>query len=206
MRMNRVLIITTAVGVIAAIALICTTFLIGVYRWHWENPFVVSISRMLPVPAAKIAGRPILLRDYYRDVNAIKTFLVSDEAKSQGISRDITDADRKQALERLLTESALNEAASLRNIPAVTDAEVDQMIDTQLGATGTNHGDLVAKIQATYGWSYEDFRAHIGRPALLTRYLTASFAVDHPNDPSALQQYLDDRLKRSDVVRYVVFP
>jgi hypothetical protein len=205
MRPKWIIITFSAIGVISVAALACIVYLVGVYRMHWENPAVVSIARTVPIPAARIAGHTILLRDYFRDVAAIKTFLASDEAKAQGISRSIADDDRKQAIERLLTESALSEAASLRNIPAISDAEVDQMIDTQLGATGTNHGDLVKKIQQTYGWSYDDFRAHIARPALLTRYLSASFASDHPNDENALQQYLDDRLKRSDVVRYVVF-
>ncbi len=205
MRPKWILIAIASIGVLAVAGLACVIFLLGLYRWHWESPFVVSVSRAFPVRAATFAGHPVLLRDYFQSVNAIKTFLASDDAKSQGISSAISDADRKQALERLLEEDALSEVASLRSIPTITDAQLDQMIDTELATTGTSHGDLVAHIQKTFGWSYADFKTHVARPALLTRYLTASFAVDHPNDPGALQQYLDDRLKRSDVVRYVTF-
>jgi hypothetical protein len=104
----------------------------------------------------------------------------------------------------LIAENAINEAASLRNI-TINETELDQMIDTQFNATGTTRGDLAAYIQKTYGWSFDDFKAHIARPALLTRYLTASFSVDHPNQPDALNQYMIERMARPDVVRYIVF-
>ena len=205
-RMRPKWIIASIVGIaaVSVIALCCVIFLIGVYRWHWETPFAVSVANALPIPAANFAGHPVLLRDYYRDVKAVKTYLSSDEAKSQGIARSVTDADRKQVLERLIAEDAINEAASLRNI-TIKDGELDQLIDSQFNASGTTRGDLEKYIQTNYGWTFDDFKMHIARPALLTRYLTASFAVDHPNQQDALNQYMIERMKRSDVVRYLTF-
>lgn len=193
-----------SMGVVGVFAIASIVFLLGAYQWHWENPVMTAVARALPVPAARIGGRPILLRDYYRDVSALKTFFASDEAKSQGLTHSLTDEDRGQVVERLLTEAALNEVANLRHV-TVNEGELDQMIDTQFNASGTSRGDLAAHIEKTYGWTYDDFKAHIARPALLTRYLEASFASDHPNDTGALNAYLKERLSRSDVVRYVTF-
>ena len=51
----------------------------------------------------------------------------------------------------------------------------------------------------------DDLKTHLVRPILLERKIAASYAADHNNDLNALQQYLDDRLKQKDVVRYVKF-
>jgi len=193
-----------AIAIIGVAAIVSLVYLVGVYRMHWENPIAVSIAKSFPVPAARIAGRPILLRDYYRDLNAIKVYLSSEEAISQQIARDVTMSDRKQVLERLLNEAALDELASLRNV-VLDENELDKMIDQEFNASGTTRGDLSAYIQKTYGWTYDDFKAHIARPALLTRYLMASFAADHEDDPVALASYIEERLKRPDIVRYIRF-
>jgi hypothetical protein len=205
MKSKWIIVAFSAIGIIGAVALAGIVYLSGVYRAHWENPMAVSVAKTFSfIPAARIGGRAIPLRDYYRDLNAVKTYLSSDEAKSQSLAREVTATDRKQVIERLLTESAIDELAALRKVK-IDESELDRMIDQEFNASGTTRGDLSAHIEKTYGWTYDDFKAHIARPALLTRYLMASFSADHPNDPEALQTYLEERLKRSDVVRYIAF-
>lgn len=202
MKHNWLLLTIIATGVAAVLAVVSLVFMWGAYNQHWEGPVVGAVARVFPVPAARFAGRPVLLRDYLRDVRSIETFLHSEEAEQQGLARVLTNEDRKQALERLLKELALEELASIRKVE-ITDEEMNQAIALEFNTTGAQEQDFEAYLVTTYGWTLDDFKAHVVRPALLTRRLAASYASDHGNDPLAIETYLDERITRSDVVKYV---
>jgi len=176
----------------------------GAYHFGWENGMVRSFADMLPVPAARFAGKPILLRDYFHNVDSIRIYLASADAKNQGLARAMTNDDRKQVLERLITERAVDELAASRRI-SVTDQEVDQAIQTEFNNTGKSNDQLAQFIRDTFGWSMDDFKIHLVRPILLERKIAASYASDHNNDLNAVQTYLQDRLSKKDVVRYIKF-
>lgn len=178
-------------------------FLWGAYYRHWENSFVTRVADALPVPAAKFASRTILYRDYLRGALSVETYLLSDEAKKLNVSRAATDDDRKNVLERLLREMALEELAQARKI-SVSDELMRQAL-AQFNVDATTTQEFQRLLALNFGWTVEDFKAHIVRPALLTNLMSASYAVDHGNDPQALEKYLDERVRRADVVRYVKF-
>jgi parvulin-like peptidyl-prolyl isomerase len=194
MKSSRILLVLIAcAGALTAVAAACLLFFWGAYVKHMEGPAVRAVAGALPVPAARFAGHSVLLRDYLRDVRSIGTFLASEEAKKQGLNRAMTDADREQALERLLKELALEELAYKRKVE-VTDEEVQDALMREFNPQGSMEQDFESLIMQTYV-----------RPALLTRRLSASFAADHGNDPQALDRYLEERIQEPDAVRYVRF-
>lgn len=191
-------------GAVLCAVIISFVFFWGVTSRHWEGPVVTAVAEVVPIPIARFAGQPILLRNYLRDVHSIEIFLASDDAKAEGIERGITDVDRKQVIERLLKERALEELAVIRNV-TLTDEQVNQALAREFNPQGAKEQDFAAFIEETYGWSLEDFTSHIVRPALLTRYLAASFASDHGGDTDALDTYIEQRLQKPDVIRYMKF-
>lgn len=193
------LIATTLVVASAAAA-----FLWGVYYAHWDNAFVTRVAQTAPMPAARIGDRTILYRTYLRGVRSVETYLSSPEAKDQRPTRPMADDDdRKNVLERLIREAALEELALARKIE-VSDAQMAAAF-AEFSADATSTGDLEALLRDNFGWTIDDLKSHLIRPALLTRLLAASYAVDHGNDPNALEKYLDERVQRADVVRYMKF-
>jgi hypothetical protein len=201
--MKRLLLILL-IGLIGLTAFGCGLLVFGAYRMGWENDMVRGLAGIAPVPAASFAGKPISLRDYFHDVDSIRTYLASADAKSQGLARAMTSDDKRQVLERLLEEAAINELAFSRRV-TVSDDEVNQAIQQQFNTTGKSDAQLTQFVHDTFGWSMDDLKMHLVRPILLERKIAASYAADHNNDLNALQQYLDERLKKKDVVRYVKF-
>lgn len=176
----------------------------AVYIRHWEDPIVTRIAGAVPIPAARFAGSSILFRDYLADVESLKTYLSSTEAKDANLSREITDEDRKQALERLLREAAIQELAAERNV-TLSDEEVQLAITSEFMAAGGDKAAFEAYLREAFRWTLQDFEKHIVRPVLFERKLAASYATDHGDDLQALQTFLDERVMRDDVVRYIKF-
>lgn len=192
------------IGIGALAVLAAAVLWWGIYVQRWEGPTVYRIASTVSLPAARFAGTPILLRDYLNDVESLKTYLASEEAVQAKLTREITDDDRKQALERLLQEAATKELADIRKI-SITDEQVQEAIQTEFVSSGGDQAAFEAYLQKNFRWTLQDFEKHVVRPVLLERLLTASYAADHENDLEAFQTYLDDRLKKDDVVRYVRF-
>jgi len=204
MKPNWILIAIIATGIAAVLAVVSLIFMWGVYNRHWEGPIVETVVSVIPMPAGRLAGQPVLVKDYLRDVRSISLFLASEEAKQQGVDRSITIEDRKQAFERLLKELALEELAYIRKIE-ITDEQMNEAIALEFNPQGAQEQEFEAYLKETYGWELDDFKSHVVRPALLTRHLAASYASDHGNDLNALEAYLDERITRADVVRYIKF-
>lgn len=204
MKIHWVIAGIVVIGIGALAVLAATVLWWGIYVQRWEGPMVYRIASTVSLPAARFAGTSILLRDYLNDVESLKTYLASEEAVQAKLTREITDDDRKQALERLLQEAATKELADIRKI-AITDEQVQEAIQTEFVSSGGDQAAFEVYLQKNFRWTLQDFEKHVVRPVLLERLLTASYAADHENDLEAFQTYLDDRLKKDDVVRYVKF-
>jgi hypothetical protein len=190
---------------ICAIALFSAgLFWHAVYVRHWEDPIVMRVAEVVPIPAARFAGTMIPLREYLADVESLKTYLASEEAVQISAKRDVRDDDREQALERLLREAAIQEMAKERKI-ALTDEEVQMAIQSEFMAAGGDQSAFETYLKETFRWTLEDFEKHIVRPVLFERKLAASYAEDHGGDLQAVQTSIDDRIEKEDVIRYIKF-
>jgi hypothetical protein len=180
-------------------------FLWGVYNKHWENGVATSVANALPIPAAKVGSRTVLLRDYFDGLTSLRVYLsFSEQALAQAQRPStVSDDDRKNILERLIQEQVLEEVAATRNVTA-SDAQIDAIMN-ELNVTATSTASFEDFIAKNYGWSVADFKRHIARPLVLTRLLSTSFAADHGGDAEALTTYLMERSQHSDVVRYIKF-
>ncbi|HWQ99656.1 MAG TPA: SurA N-terminal domain-containing protein [Candidatus Methylomirabilis sp.] len=195
-------VIILSVFILASIG-VTSVMLWGMYYRHWDSPFITNVSRAVPVPAARLGSRTVTYRAYLDSVRSVERYLQSDEAKNLGISRAMTDEDRKNALERLIREEALYELADARKA-VLTDQQIQSAIG-EFNSTGSSTQEIAEFLDKNFAWTIDDFTAHVIRPVLLTRLMTGSYAADHGNDPNALEKYLDERTQRTDVVRYVKF-
>jgi hypothetical protein len=191
------------VAVLFVIGIVSAVFLWGLYYKQWDNAFVMRVTAAIPIPAGRVASHAVTYREYLDGVHSVEKYLASSEAKAAGINHTMTSDDRKNVLDRLLSEQALNELAASRKVTVTGDQE--QTVINTFNSSGSSTKEIADMLQRIYGWTIQDFKTHIVRPLLLSRTLAASFAVDHGGDQNALATYMDERLKKPDVVRYVKF-
>jgi hypothetical protein len=206
MTVKKYIMILGGLFIVIVIAAFTTVFLWGVYQKHWDTPLVRAVSNIIPIPVARVGNELIPMSQYFRDVDNLKTYLASDEAKASGQGvRSLTDDDRKQAIEREIEEIAIDEYAAQKKI-TLTDKEVESAIDTQFVGASSTRQDLEKQLKLTYGWSMDDFREHIARPILLERKLaTLVNATDTQMGMTDVISTLTTRIQKPDVVRYLKF-
>ena len=203
MSRSRLTLIIAGVVLLFAVLAGSAVMLWGVYYRHWDGPFITQLAERTPIPAAKVGSRTILLRNYLRDMRSVEKFLSSEAAAMENQKRDMTDADKKMVLDRLIQEAAVAEVADARNIHVEPEQEAAVMEELQITATST--AEFLVYISENYGWTLDEFKSHVVHPVILTRLLSASFSADHDGDTDAFGKYMDERTKRDDVVWYVKF-
>lgn len=188
------------------IAGVSAVFLWGAYHQRWDNSFTRGVSSIVPVPVAKVGSIEIPLSRYYKDVDSLKQYYSSDDAKSAGLDASaFGDEQRSQALERLIEEAAITEMAAQEKVSLTSD-EIEKAIDSQFVSPSSTRQDLEKNLQKTYGWDMTDFREHIVTPILLERKLAEK---KNPDDPQTgmtdVISALSARIQKPDVVRYIKF-
>lgn len=206
MPIKNVLYVLGGIIVAIAISIASAIFLWGVYFNHWDTPFTRAVSSIIPVPVARVGNAYITLDRYYRDVDGLRKYYESDEAKSAGLTvSDFGVLQQMQVLERLIEEEAIFELAS-KNKVTLTNDELDKAIDDQFVSPSSTRQDLETNLMKTYGWDMDQFKEHIVRPILLERKMAS---IDNPEDPRTgmanVMTQLSERIKQPDVVRYIKF-
>lgn len=206
MNVKKLIMILGGLIVAIVIAVGFSVLLWGVYIQRWDTPFTRAVVSIIPVPVARVGNTSIPLSRYYKDVDSLKMYFASEDAKSAGVdASQFGDVERKQAMERLIEEAAIQEMAAIKKV-SVSDKDIESAIDTQFVSPSSTRQDLENNIKKNYGWSMQDFREHIVRPILLERKLAE---LANPEDPqTGMTDVIADlsaRITEPDVVRYVKF-
>lgn len=187
----------TALG--GAAAIFSTVFIA-----HSDQALVRRVCGILPVPAARLGQKTILYRDFLASRDTLRLFLKSEAAREQSVNVIFDAQAEKSLLEKMLQDAALEELAEQKNI-VVTNEELRSFFSDVVSAAASTTSDIGLYLLKNFGWSEEDFRQKVLRPAILEQHLTAELAKEQPDDPDALALYLSSRLKQNDVVRYLRF-
>jgi hypothetical protein len=205
MNVKKLVMILGGIALAIALAVSYSVLLWGVYMSHWDTPFTRAMANVVYIPVARIGDTAIPLSRYYKDIDSLKTYLSSESAKASGGNRELTDADRNQAVERLIEEAAIEEMAAAKKV-TLQDEEIESSIDAQFVGASSTRQDLEKEIMSSYGWSMQDFRDHIVRPILLERKLAAMINTsDTQQGLTDVIDQLSKRVQEKDVIRYLKF-
>jgi hypothetical protein len=181
-----------------------SVFAYAIFVRHSDQSLVRNIATIFPVPAARVGHRTILYRDYLKDRDTARLFLASPVAKEQNVALPSPQEVDRNLLEKLITQTALEELAEQRHV-AISEEDLRAFFaDVVLAASGTTP-DVGVFLLKNFGWDEADFRLKVLRPALLESRLQDALAKEQNGDQQALGVYLDQRMKASDVVRYLRF-
>ena len=194
-------------GICAFVLLVAGTgagVVYSVYAKRSGGPIVRVIAKMFPLPAGRIGSQTILYRDFLTNRDTLDHFLKSPAAAAQQLAVPLDAELEKNVLEKMMHETALKELGAEKNVTVSNDELRKYFTDVVAQASSTTP-DIGVYLLDNFGWSEEDFRQNVLRPALLEEKLGAEMAKEKQGDPSALAVYLEERLSRKDVTRYLKF-
>lgn len=172
--------------------------LVGVGYWQLypaqnTSDFMYRVTRVLPVPVAKVDGQPVLYSDYLMKYRSSIHYLVSKERvnlKTEDGKRQ-SDFVKSQAMDDALADAYAIKLARLNNV-TVSDAELQTFLTQQRNSTDgeVSSATYDAVILDYYGWSHSEYQ-HAMKTKLLRQKV--SFVVD--TDATAISNIVDATIK-----------
>lgn len=161
--------------------------LVGVGYWQLypaqnTSDFMYRVTRVLPVPVAKIDGQPVLYSDYLMKYRSSIHYLETKERvnlKTEDGRRQ-SDFVKSQAMDDSLADAYAMKLAKEHNV-TVTDAELQTFLKQQRSSTDgeVTEATYNAVILDYYGWSPAEYQ-HAMKTKLLRQKI--SFIVDTDAD------------------------
>lgn len=179
---------------IASLALLVFVgvFLFSVYERGNTSEFAYNVSKVFPLPIARVEGEPVLLRDYLAPYLASKYY-----AETNNPTQNNADADRvykQQSIYQAVDVAYARKIAREHQL-AVTDEMIDQYFQrTAIGFFNADRmlADKASQVIATnFGISVEDYRNILVKNALLIRL--ARITVD--DEAKALADEIGEQIK-----------
>jgi foldase protein PrsA len=171
------MLIGLGIGLGATVLIAGGVLVYGIYKLNWTGPAAELAADALPLPAAVINDRTVLLSDYNADVATLNRFYskAGDYGLADPNSQPSESDIRSNALDRLLRQELLQSVADQYEL-SVTQAEVDEEYGTLAG--GGDNADLAMQIADLYGWDVATFKDKVIAPYLLEQKLSEALAAD----------------------------
>jgi hypothetical protein len=181
------------------ITVITLIALIGVGYWQLypaqnTSDFMYRVTRVLPVPVAKIDGQPVLYSDYLMKYRSSIHYLESKERVNLTTEDGKRQSDfvKSQAMDDALADAYATKLAKERNV-TVSDAELQTYLKQQRTSTDgeVSESTYDAVILDYYGWSPQEYE-HAMKTKLLRQKV--AFAVD--DDATAVSKTVGDTIAK----------
>ncbi len=178
------------IGVIVALIIIlpCVTFLLGVYKFEWQGPFVDRVMRAVPLPAATVNGEWINYAEWSRGVATVNHFYAQKE--ELGLSSSLPDLTAEQIesneLDRLIEQQLLEDLAAQYQI-SVSPDEIEVEYTASILPQATNEAEIIETVEKLYGWTLDEFKQEIVREVVLRAKLQTTMNADETFNAGAKQ-------------------
>lgn len=165
------------ISVVTLIALIVVGYW-QLYPAQNTSDFMYRVTRVLPLPVAKIDGQPVLYSDYLMKYRSSIHYLETKERVSLKTEDGKRQSDfvKSQAMDDSLADAYAVKLAKQNNV-TVTDAELQTFLKQQRSSTDgeVSKATYDAVILDYYGWSPEEYQ-HAMQTKLLRQKV--SFVID----------------------------
>lgn len=157
---HRIAIISAAIALTALISLGIYSVLV-LYKYQQTGAFAYNLTKILPLPVAKVDGHFVLYEDYLfelrHSMHFQKTQEVVDFSTEEG--NKMLVYLKQQALERAKDNAVVRELAKQEDIK-VNEQEIDAQMQLILkqGTSGQSLDAIEKTLAEFYGWSINDWR------------------------------------------------
>lgn len=172
---HRIVIISVSL-LVALLIGFSTYVLLSLYKFQSTSAFTYQITKVVPLPFAKVGGSFISYEEYLFDIrhvihyfeNQIEVDFESEQGKTQ------LQEEKKKIRDIIINNAYAVKIAREKDI-AVTDEEVSAQIENlkKLGLFGNQQEVFEEVLRANYDWSVDDFRRSIKQQLLNAKVVQA---------------------------------
>ncbi|MDD5252217.1 MAG: peptidylprolyl isomerase [Patescibacteria group bacterium] len=166
---SRRVFLSFLLGGLAGIAVLAIVvlgiFALGIYKFGWQGTATDVAVHAIPYPAAFVNGNPVRYSDYADDVATLTRFYGKMSQQPDAGPLPTDQEIRKDAMDRLVQEELLREAALKYNV-SVTSQEIDDEFKKIVDGRG-GEASVKDEIADLYGWTIEQFKTKVMRSYLL---------------------------------------
>lgn len=156
---------------------------VGIYVFDMKQSAIKKIATLLYLPVGFYDQQPILLSDYWGDIDTLNYFYSNQVA--QGVYKEMpADSEIKTIVwDRLLNMEIVNSLAKKYNL-SVSKEEIDSEIDKLITEAGTKE-KLADNLYEFYQWDIDTFSTKVIGPYLLEQKVWQQISSDPVYDQAA---------------------
>jgi parvulin-like peptidyl-prolyl isomerase len=172
---HKIVIITVSL-VVAAVIAFTTVVIVNLYKFQSTSAFMYQITKVLPLPVARIGGTFISYENYLFElrhyIHYFETQQGVDFTSEQGKAQ--LDEQKKKSIENVVNFAYIKKIAVEKNI-TVSGDEIEVQIDLLRNQNKLGNDDQVFEdvLRDFWGWSVGDFRRSIYQELLSNKVLKA---------------------------------
>ncbi len=152
------ILVTTCIIVVVAVLVSGALLYNALYRRQETGGFYYSVTRILPLPVAKVDGKVVRYQDYLRRARGDIYYLVSQEHRSFTSKEAIAQLNYIKRQDLTTTEKITYGAKLAEdNGITVTDKDVDDKTTAMREADDTTEEIFAKTLNEYYGWTVDDF-------------------------------------------------
>lgn len=155
----------------------------GIYVFGMKQTTIKKIATLLYLPVGFYDQQPILLSDYWGDIDTLNYFYSNQVA--QGVYKEMpADSEIKTIVwDRLLNMEIVNSLAKKYNV-SVSKEEINSEIDKLVTEAGTKE-KLADNLYEFYQWDIDTFSTKVIGPYLLEQKVSQQISSDPVYDQAA---------------------
>lgn len=184
--LRRIVWLSIVAVIVVAIAFV-GVFANGIYHGNWRGGRTQSILKVVPLPVGLVDWHTLSFRQYLEHRSALEQSNAYLEANTSSVFRSNPDQDAVSTALTKMIRSQVSEELMRRYGVTVTDAEVEQAIQSQV-IQQSDRQVVANSIRQLYRWSIEQFGWYVIRPSLITAKLQEKLSFDDTLNTSARQQ------------------
>lgn len=170
LRQSRHKIVVVSIILLTAVIIGFMTFvLLSLYRFQSTSAFVYRITKVMPLPVARVGGTFVSYEDYLFEIrHYIHYFESQQEVDFSSDKGKAQLADqRKKSLEKVVNQAYIKRIAKEKNI-TVSRAEIDSQIEVLRAQNRLGNDNKVFEdvLKDYWGWTVADFRRSIEQEIL----------------------------------------
>lgn len=182
----------TIVAVIVLVIIVApiTTFLLGVYKFHWQGNTVDKVMAATHLPIASVNGHWIGYTEWRKGVDATNHFYSKKDELQLQTSIPALTPEQIQAneLARLIEKELLQELADQYTIQVTQDDIDSEYTATILPQAAGGEEEIQKTIDTLYGWTLDQFKAEVVKEVVLRQKLQTAMNSDVTLNATAKQK------------------
>ncbi len=200
---KKIAVIISALVLVSAVAIFITYNIYGIYAKQTDGYSARIMAKTFALPAAYVGNRSVTYTRFLETRDAVERFINSEAGQDVGATMPSENELGQNIMEQLIRQKMVEEFAE-KNQVTVSKEEIDQIFEQIVAeAAAQNTTDIAKYLLDNYGWSEQDFRDNVLKPAVMEQKVSAAMAEG--GDMYALENELINRRQSEDVVVYLKF-